>query len=170
MMIPLVVDHYEHNDLIIELKEMDQNGLTKSRNSMKVCIFKPSLVGTPQFFSSQHCYKNRVLQKMFQTIKSKVTDISNKTDGKISEVDQSSDQKWQTLGRLVEDLSNKVKTICFPSEVLAHLHMTLIEFPPLTNWVYLRTTFVTSYFCPRTFLECFILDSCCSKAKHCRND
>ena len=50
MMIPLVVDHYEHNDLIIELKEMDQNGLTKSRNSMKVCIFKPSHVGTPQFF------------------------------------------------------------------------------------------------------------------------
>ena len=52
---------------------------------------------------------------MFQTIKSKVTDISNKTDGKISELDQSSDQKWQTLGRLVEDLSNKVETICFPS-------------------------------------------------------
>ena len=72
---------------------------------------------------------------MFQTIKSKVTDISNKTDGKISEVDQSSDQKWQTLGRLVEDLSNKVKTICFPSEVLAHLHMTLIEFPPLCNGI-----------------------------------
>ena len=46
MMIPLVVDHYEHNDLIIELKEMDQNGLTKSRNSMKVCIFKPSFEGT----------------------------------------------------------------------------------------------------------------------------
>ena len=54
---------------------------------------------------------------MFQTIKSKVTDISNKTDGKISELDQSSDQKWQTLGRLVEDLSNKVETICFPSRV-----------------------------------------------------
>ena len=64
---------------------------------------------------------------MFQIIKSKVTDISNKTDGKISEVDQSSDQKWQTLGRLVEDLSNKVETICFPSGVLAHLHMTLIH-------------------------------------------
>ena len=45
---------------------------------------------------------------MFQTIKSKVKDISNKTDDKISELDQSSDQKWQTLGRLVEDLTNKM--------------------------------------------------------------
>ena len=54
---------------------------------------------------------------MFQTIKSKVTDISNKTDDKISELDQNSNQKWQTLGRLVEDLTNKVETICFPSGV-----------------------------------------------------
>ena len=52
---------------------------------------------------------------MFQTIKSKVTDISNKTDDKISELDQSSNQKWQKLGRLVEDLTNKVETIWFPA-------------------------------------------------------
>ena len=57
---------------------------------------------------------------MFQTIKSKVTDISNKTDNKISELDQNSNQKWQTLGRLVEDLTNKVETIWFASGVLAH--------------------------------------------------
>ena len=57
---------------------------------------------------------------MFQTIKSKVTDISNKTDDKISELDQNSNQKWQTLGRLVEDLTNKVETIWFASGVLAH--------------------------------------------------
>ena len=36
MMIPLVVDHYEHKHLIIDLKEMDQKVVTKSRNSMKV--------------------------------------------------------------------------------------------------------------------------------------
>ena len=58
---------------------------------------------------------------MFQTIKSKVTDISNKTNGKISVLDQNSNQKWQILGRLVEDLTNKVETIWFPSGVLAHL-------------------------------------------------
>ena len=36
MMIPLVVDYYEHKNLIIDLKEMDQKVVTKSKNSMKV--------------------------------------------------------------------------------------------------------------------------------------
>ena len=49
-----------------------------------------------------------------------MTDISNKTNGKISELDQNSNQKWQSLGRLVEDLTNKVETIWFASGVLAH--------------------------------------------------
>ena len=36
MMIPIVVDYYEHKHLIIDLKEMDQKVVTKSKNSMKV--------------------------------------------------------------------------------------------------------------------------------------
>ena len=40
MMIPLVVDYYEHKNLIIDLKEMDQKVVTKSRNSMKVLTYK----------------------------------------------------------------------------------------------------------------------------------
>ena len=42
------------------------------------------------------------------------------------------------------------------------------------NYRYLRAVFVYTQFIrpgtrPKTFLQCFALDSCCAKAKHCRN-
>ena len=50
MMIPLIVEHYEHKNLIIDLKKMDQKVVTKSRNSMKVLHFYKLtfLSGTPE--------------------------------------------------------------------------------------------------------------------------
>ena len=107
---------------------------------------------------------------MFQTIKSKVTDISNKTDNKISELDQSSDQKWQRLGRVVEDLTNKVETIWFPFEVLAYQGMTAQQTISTKNSTALQhcsnvsTTPITAMGCR----QCLPLSVVHLKSKHCR--